>query len=199
MDDWPSTYVPGDPGGQLGRPSLSKQAALLVGDALAKALIRDEPIPLDPPLDPPLTFARAYLMLVKLFYRKRSDQLLGYTSLIKIAASTLAPVPDLSAFNAHDFANVHRVAWLTIVRGLSRLVGFNPFYNPDMNPKNQWADPAAGTTSRGAELRTRRADFLFEIPNPSGYYAVASRDFDTVEGTVFDPPPPPDPILNRFA
>jgi hypothetical protein len=74
--------------------------------------------------------------------------------------------PDRPAFNAHDFANIHRAAWVLAVAALSNLVGFNPY--------GGWGDPPKDKTQRRAIFKPpNHGPFMFEVPNATGYYALA--------------------------
>lgn len=216
MHDWPRPYVDGDGKGQLGWPNLSRQQCIDLGNAVAKALIKDAPLmianPSDPSIPPNPTaglvhFAVGYLSLVKSSQRQApSAYLEWYLPYIEFALQTMkddkrpnAPAPpDISNFNEHDFANVHRAAWLSVLRALSRLVAFNPLSIPKGAgagaPPNQWGDPLGTPSARSADIITKHGDFFFRVPLGVGYYALTNSDFNDSENSVLQLGDPPQAI-----
>jgi hypothetical protein len=192
MMEWPTPYIPGDASGVFRKPSLSIEESITVGDALAEALIRNEPFGSGYLGG----FATYYLAAIKLYHRMPEDYdfTAAYKVLIVRALQGGTGVPDLSRFNEHDFANIHRAAWLAVTRALCRLVGFSPFYDAHADPPTQWGDPPDGGVRRGAMLTTKRGMFFIETPNTSGFYAIHNRDFDGYEGEVLVVPPPPSSV-----
>jgi hypothetical protein len=90
---------------------------------------------------------------------------------------------DYSAFNANDFANIHRVAWLVLGRALTSLTNLNPHGDWGDPPPNGSAhpDPHERPFPHGKlEQRGPRSDFellnYHYVPNLTGYYAVSSSD-----------------------
>jgi hypothetical protein len=165
MSAWPSTYVPAnDPTGSPLAPTWSRDDCLSAGITLAEYLaVKPE-------------FARAFHKLVKCYFRDGGDQTVAYGKLI----AQVVPNPNTLSFNAHDFANIFRAAWLRTVRSFSRLIGFNPYTNP---ANNGWGDPSDATpTLRRCDFPTTHGTFHLIVPNSKGYYAIWNSDFDTLEG-----------------
>lgn len=160
MTEWPSNY---DPSTRTA-PTLTPAQCMVLGSELALKLTLDKKVAAD------------YLAVVKKHYRNPSDDLLSrYAALI----SSLGLSVDTATINHHDFANIHRAAWLRIVRALARLVALNPFQS-NMND-NEWANPPQLGTERQVDLPTAHGSFFFKIPNASGYYALSSTAFDDYE------------------
>ena len=174
MSEWPTPYVPpSDPtGSKAAVPEWTRARCLEAGSRLAHALVQLN----DGNAKRTNTFADQYLDLVKLYHRDRGDYIDQWAALI----SKVAQNPDTNRFNEHDFANVHRVAWLKLVRALARLVALSPFigYPPAANP---WADPSQGT-AHSMPLPSSHGAFFFEVPNATGYYALTNKDLDGYEG-----------------
>lgn len=178
MNPWPSPYVPSpDPTGSPAQaPSWSRARCIAAGEELAKALVR---VSYGTTSSRTNVLAEVYLELVKRYHRERPDETQDWENVVHAVYQN----PDTSAFNEHDFANIHRVAWLKVLRALSRLVALNPFigWPPASNP---WADPVSGGTAHSVSLPTaNHGDFVFVIPNKTGYYAITNADLDEHEGT----------------
>src|SRR5947209_2391574 len=102
MMQWPNNYDP-TPGSAHAQPALPPAQCMASGKLLAKKLISDR------------AFAAEYLKLVKSHFRSPSDDKTDtYAALINKADPIVVP----GQINEHDFANIHRAAWLTIVRAL---------------------------------------------------------------------------------
>jgi hypothetical protein len=180
MNAWPVPYVPaGQPTGTTAaEPSWSPSRCLDAGAAVARALVLrsdtgDESLRVN-------TFARKYLYMVRRYHREGADQTNEWAAQIGMVYQN----PDTGDFNEHDFANIHRVAWLKILRALARLVAVNPFigFPPAANP---WADPSGWPTARTIPLPTQNhGDFDFTVPNAKGYYAFTYGDLDQYEGAA---------------
>jgi hypothetical protein len=172
MNIWPSNYDP-----TTGTaPTLYPNDCMASGTELARKLTTDK------------YFADAYLSVVKQHYRDPStEHFKDYAALMAVVA---VPGIDAGSINQHDVANIHRAAWLKIVRSLARLVALNPFQSSKNT--NQWADPPPQGTARAVDLPTTYGPFFFKIPNPTGYYAISNTDFDAFEemavGTLYPNP-----------
>jgi|GEM_PF-2708483 len=165
MIQWPNNYDP-TPLTAHPLPNLTPVQSMAAGRALVKKLITDR------------AFAAQYLTQVKAHFRRPNvDATTAYAGYIAAADPSI----DAATVNEHDFANVHRSAWLTVVRALSRLVARNPFQSALNN--NEWADPQ-GATEREVDLPTKHGPFFFRIPNAKGYYAVQNVHMDRFEGTA---------------
>ncbi len=128
------------------------------------------------------------MRIVKDYYRnQRESQLDNYLAMITTAKEAVGLTIDLSHFNEHDFANVQRAAWLTIVRAITRLVALNPF-DPDFKETNPWLNPA-GHPSVPEVSAERNPHLFFGVPNPTGWFALTSRDFDLYWGVLPLPHP----------
>jgi hypothetical protein len=155
MSDWPDKYVPDDDttGSPAGPPNWDLAHVKDAGSALVLRMMRDP------------DFSKRYLGAVKRHYRNRADYTTQYAALI----GEVYTHPGGTPINAHDFANVHRLAWLRAVAALSQLVGFNPYRGDGDNGSG---DPPQNGTRRRAIFATGHGHFMFEVPNATGYYAV---------------------------
>ncbi|HTD34379.1 MAG TPA: hypothetical protein VK665_12000 [Candidatus Elarobacter sp.] len=152
--------------------------------------------------EPPPSLRDAYMALV---YRARSNALIDFTDEYRTLVNEItarssneraasaavsqlgAPsgvshhdVLDYTKFNANDFANVHRVAWLLLGRALASLT--------NLNPHGDWGDPPPNGSAHPSDLehqRVRHRGANFEqlnyhyVPNLTGHYAVSSADVAT--------------------
>jgi hypothetical protein len=165
MSAWPSPYIPpNDPTSSPPAPTWSRTDCIAAGINLATYLAIN------------LDFATRFHGIVKSYYRDGGDKTIDYGKLV----AHVYPNPGTLTFNAHDFANIHRAAWLRTVRSFSRLIGFNP-YNNDSN--DGWGDPSdSSPTLRRSDFPTAHGKFSLIVPNSKGYYAIANGDFDALEG-----------------
>ncbi|HTD34380.1 MAG TPA: hypothetical protein VK665_12005 [Candidatus Elarobacter sp.] len=167
-------------------PSLTREECILLGGALAHRLVVER-------LNlAAADFAPFYLRIVKNYFRKHDDELSNYRDMITDARDAAKLKIDLSHFNEHDFANVQRAAWLTIVRAITRLVSVNPFDSHHME-SNPWLDPEPGCSAREVSA-VKNPHLFFGVPNRTGSYALTNADFDAFWGTLTIPPPLPEPV-----
>src|SRR6202011_2750596 len=161
-------------------PTLAVPDAIAIGMLLAQYLVDDKDG----------EFAWRYLDIVKAYYRDSNDHLEDYVKLINIVLAGNGRDPLPASFNVNDFANVHRSAWLKLVRSIVRLVDLNPFAPGSVspNPPNPWGDPLPGTTStHSIELPTAFAGTLFfGIPNATGDYSITGAQMDPFDGGPLD-------------
>jgi len=159
MTDWPDPYIDGE---KNTPPSWRRAQTLDAGRMLANRMLNDR------------GFALSYLGVVKQFYLKPDDYTERFATLIELAY----PTGDMKAFNANDFANVHRAAWLYLFQAFSCLVDKNLHGKHD-----DWGDPLPGAqTSNGKEqvvvgervLRVAILPNVHNIPNATGYFALTS-------------------------
>jgi hypothetical protein len=174
LQPWPDPYVPGDPKGGP-KPSLSREQCILLGSALAYQLVFDTFANPD--------FSRFYLRLVKNFYRTRETEFDNFRNKIDEAQKAINLNIDMSRFNQHDFANVQRAAWLTVVRAITRLVALNPF-DPNFLEENPWLNAKPDGSSANETGAKENPHLFFGVPDPVGRYALTDRDFDEYWGQL---------------
>lgn len=170
LTSWPAEYD-----GTGMRPYLSPDQALMAGRALADMIFIDR------------GFAQSYLEIVKSYYADNKEHSPEYLQLIDKAVG-IAKLPfNMQGCNAHDFANVHRAAWLLMLEPFACLVDKNPHI--DRNGNSDWGDPPfvgdppmhRGITDGKDELKQQIADdvhiFAFHnIPNLTGQFALSTDD-----------------------
>ncbi|MDP8998764.1 MAG: hypothetical protein M3O46_01485 [Myxococcota bacterium] len=203
MRDWPDPYIgptsnaEKDPSALLSpaAPAWRTTPTLVAGMILAETLLEL----LSPPAPPPTYLRDRYLLLVHEAkthpnvdftdeYRKLIEEATdAYVSKsgrteVRRVPSALAAVPqkalfDYSAFNANDFANVHRVAWLLLGRALTSLTNLNPHGDWGDPPPNGSAHPQPG--ERAQALGDVEIMNYHYVPNLTGFYAVSGSDVGT--------------------
>jgi hypothetical protein len=153
--DWPKPYLPENP--ILNNPpdpsaDWSKAEVLKAGAELAKRLIID-------PTDP--TFPADYRATVNdKAHPERVDE---YKQLINRA------YPNAFTFNSNDFANIHHVAWIMLLRAVVTLT--------NENIHGDWGDPPAESSFHSEPERSGEyAEWFHNTPNATGYYAVSTLD-----------------------
>ncbi len=176
MIDWPHEYD--DNHFQV--PHFTVQQAKDAGLALATQMFAKTEL------------AERYLETVKAFYHKPGDYSRRYLNLIQEAIDGANLNLSTQHCNEHDFANVHRTAWLHLFGTFARLVDKNPHLDSNGNP--WWGDPPEtspghrgisrgdedlkAAVASGNEAAIARAT-LFDyhnIPNSTGAFAMSSDD-----------------------
>jgi hypothetical protein len=167
--DWPEYYhgdgTPKRPAPEPDRPEWSREECKRYGLELAREFVTDR------------AFANEYLGRVKQYYADPTlDLTQNYREIIvgKIWAKQGQP------FNAHDFANLHRAAWLHLLEGFACLVNYNP------HGRGNWGDPRPNDISHGEPEPPGPVgvDLFHNVPNKQGYFSMNTTDI-----------PPPD--VNR--
>jgi hypothetical protein len=162
---WPSPYRADTDPSANAEPRLQRSTILALAPQIVAAFLNDDQ-----------SFGQQYGDLVAQYRAgAKADKSQDFLQLLGDALDTDA----LKGANEHDFANLHRSAWLLMLHGLTRVLNFNLH--------RDWGDPAGGAGSQG---RYDDADgsqggfYLLHFhttPNSTGSYAIGTSDL-----------PPPD-------
>lgn len=153
--DWPQPYLPDDAiAGNPPDPIWSKQDVVNAGAALAERMLTD-PI-----------FAEAYGGIVR-DTGERHDR---YHVLIN------ALYPNNLGFNSNDFANIHHVAWILLLRTVVSIT--------NENIHGDWGEPPAESSFHADSDRDPNPEWFHNTPNATGYFAVSTLDVQPANAGV---------------